>query len=360
MAKPAPVSITEIARTAGVSITTVSRLLNHDDGLKISDETRARILQAADDLGYQANPFAAALRTRRTGLLGALNPNLAGTFHSLLSMALLRESRRRGYDLLVSAPEADSVQMVGQMKRLQSMLFDGLFLLGEMLEYQTTIRRLDLLEKPYVSVCAGTHVPAPLVNIDDEAAISMAVDYLVGLGHRHIAYLGSAEWQQEQARLFYYQQHMRSLGLVAPPEYVVMMRGVTYTPFDVSFQEMWTTAPMNAARALLSLPQPPTAIVCANDGFAIAVLKCALQMGIRVPEELSIIGHNDELPSTLFYPELTTTRQPLDEIAVAALDVLVAMLDGGEAAADKRSAQLLIAPQLVVRGTCMPPTQSDR
>jgi LacI family transcriptional regulator len=350
------VKITDIAEAAGVSITTVSRILNRDADFRISEETRSRVLRAAEDLGYQANPFAAALRSKRTGIVGALSPNLAGTFLPLLTMELQRAARARGVELLIGTPEVEPEQIEAQVRRLQSLLFDGLLLLGDVLDYQATIRRLEVLRKPYISVCAGRNVPAPLVNMDDAAAARLAVGYLHSLGHRRIAYLGSQHWSQEQYRLDYFVAALRDHSLDVEPAYLAMMAQATYTPFDPDFQAMWTTQPLRAAQALLQLPAPPTAIVCANDGFAIAALKGALRLGLSVPADVSVLGHNDELTSTLFHPELTTVAQPLPQIAATALDLLLAMIEGraGPTALDAR---VLLAPQLVVRGTCAPPRQ---
>ncbi len=354
MARKSGISITDIAREAGVSITTVSRILNRDGELKISDSTRERVLETAQQLGYEPNLFAAALRSNRTGIIGALTPNLAGTFLPLLTMELQRAARARGVELLVGTPEMEPEQIEAQIRRLQSLLFDGLLLLGDVLDYQSTIRSLQVLHKPYVSVCAGLDLPPPLVNIDDEQATRLAVRYLYDLGHRRIAYLGSTRWNQENSRARNFQQAMRAHGLALPPEYLAIMQHVIYTPFAPNFREMWTTQPLQTAQALLQLPTPPTAIFCANDGFAIAAFKGALQLGLRVPADVSILGYNDELHSTLFYPELTTIRQPLAQIAQAALDLLLRLLDttDREAAHDTR---VLVMPELVVRGTCAPP-----
>lgn len=351
MPRNSEVRITDIAREAGVSITTVSRILNEDDTLKISSSTRERVLDTAQQLGYQPNLFAAALRSKRTGIIGALSPNLGGTFLPMLTMELQRAARAHQIELLIGSPHTDEDHIEGQLKRLQSLLFDGFLLLSDMLDYQATIRKLQVLQKPYVSVCAGSNVPGPLVNVDDDAAVRMGVTYLTGLGHRRIAFLGSIHWNQERDRLRLFQEAMHEVGLPTPPEYLANMDDVTYTPFDPNFHEIWTSKPLHAAQSLMRLPTPPTAIFCANDGFALATLKGALMLGWRVPDDLSILGHNDELPSTLFYPELTTLRQPLDQIADAAVTLLLAMIDSPLEHADERR---VIQPELVVRGTCGP------
>lgn len=346
------VQISDIARAAGVSIATVSRVLNGDSSLRIQPETRERVLDAAQALGYESNLFAAALRTRRTGILGALTPNLAGTFLPLLTMALEREARARGFELLVGTPQLDGAAMAAQLNKFQRLLFDGLLLLGDVLDYQATIRKLDLLKKPYVSVCASDDVAPPLVKVDERQSMSLAITYLRELGHTRIGYLGSVHWQQERFRLTYFKDELARQGLPFNPAYTAVMEHVVYQPTAPDFQSMWTRAPMLAAQALLQGADPPTAIVCANDGFALAAIKGAQISGLRVPEDVSIIGHNDEIPAALFYPELTTIRQPVEAIAAAALDRVIARIETG---ADADDQPCLLPPALVVRGTCAPP-----
>jgi LacI family transcriptional regulator len=356
MAKKSEVRITDIARKAGVSITTVSRILNQDTDLKISDSTRERVLETAHELGYQPNLFAAALRSNRTGIIGALTPNLGGTFLPVLTMELHRAARMRGVELLIGTPEVDARQIEGQLKKLQSLLFDGLLLLGDVLDYQATMRKLQVLRKPYISVCANVDVPPPLVTMDDQRATELAVEYLHGLGHERIAFLGGTHWHQERYRAVYFHAAMRQRGLSVRDEYLAIMDHIHYMPFDPDFRQMWTTEPLRAAQNLMRLPEPPTAILCANDGFAIAALKGLLSTGVRVPDQVSIIGCNDELPSTLFHPELTTVRQPLEAIATTAFDLLLEMIEGRRSEAATQ-ARILLPPELMIRETCAPPSR---
>ena len=148
------------AREAGVSIGLVSRVLNGDQSARVSPETRERIFQIAEKRGYTANFFAAALRTERTGIIGVLSPNLSGTFLGLLTMALQRAAQEQGVELLVALPKADSQGLAAQIQWMQAMLFDGFLLLSDTLDYQNAIRKLQIIEKPYVSVCAGLHTEA--------------------------------------------------------------------------------------------------------------------------------------------------------------------------------------------------------
>jgi LacI family transcriptional regulator len=196
-----------------------------------------------------------------------------------------------------------------------------------------------------------------MVNVNDTLGIRLGLDYLHHLGHRRIAFLHSPQWSQEVERSRIFQETLAAFGLTMPPAYLATMQDVAYDPAAPNFQEMWTVQPLRAAQALLQLPERPTAIFCANDGFALACLKGARQLGVRVPDDLSILGYNDELTATLYYPELTTIHQPLDRIAEVALDMLLKMIEAGEngGAAGER---ILVDPALVMRGTCAVPPAS--
>ncbi len=355
MAKKRKVTITEVAREAGVSIGLVSRVLNGDQSARVSPETRERIFQIAEKRGYTANFFAAALRTERTGIIGVLSPNLSGTFLGLLTMALQRAAQEQGVELLVALPKADSQGLAAQIQWMQAMLFDGFLLLSDTLDYQNAIRKLQIIEKPYVSVCAGLHTEGPLVNSDDVYALKLATDYLYDLGHRRIALLFSSNWPLGRDYQHYFCQALQSRHLPYIPELVVDIREALYLPQSPHFQDSWTVKPMSAVRRLMQIADPPTAIVCSNDGFAIACIKGLQQLGLRVPDDVSVIGYNNELISTLFHPELTTIRQPLEEIASSSIEMLRSILDQEKLDHSQlASMRQIIRPELIERDSCAP------
>lgn len=356
MAKRKKVTITDIAREAGVSIGLVSRVLNADESARVSSQTRQRILSIAEKRGYEANLFAAALRTERTGIIGVLSPNLSGTFLGPLVMALQRAAVEQGIELLIALPKSDSQGMALQLQRIQAILFDGFLLLSNALDYQDTFRKLEIIEKPYVSVCAGLHMEGPLVNSDDMAALQIAVAYLYELGHRRIALLYNSNWPLERDYKRYFVQALEAHGLPVRSEWIVDIHDALYMPQSLDFQQAWTVKPAQAAKRLMQIPNRPTAILCSNDAFAVACIKGLMQMGLRVPDDVSVIGYNNEPISTLFYPELTTIRQPLEEIAAASIDLLRSLLNReGLERAELASIRQIIRPELIERESCAPP-----
>lgn len=352
MAGRSHVSITDIARAAGVSIATVSRILNNKAGdIPISEQTRTRVMDVAEELGYRPNPFASALRTNRTGIIGALNPNFSGTYMALLTKHLVVEAKRQGVELLVGAPEVNESQIEVQLNKLQNLLFDGLLLLGDMLGYQSIIRRMHAVQKPYVTVSAGTLLPPPYVNIDEVKAFRSAVGYLKSLGHDRIAYLSSPQWTVGVRKIELFREVMFECGLPVRDEYISSMEGLSYTPMDLDFVKRSSDYPMAYAQALMRLPEPPTAILGSNDGFAIAAIKGITEMGLSVPDDVSIMGFGDEITADLFVPGLTTVRHPLETIAAHAISLLLHLIEEPD---DGHESRILVDPELVVRGSCAP------
>jgi len=352
MASRQKVTITDIAKAAGVSISAVSRVLNNKSGdIKISEATQQRIIDVAERLGYQANPFASALRTNRTGIIGALNPNFSGTYMSLLTKHLVTAARKRNVELLVGAPERSENQIAGQINKLQNLLFDGLLLLTDMLGYQTVIRNLKTLKKPYVAVSAGMNIAPPYVNIDEIEVMRLSIDYLYTLGHRRIAFLTGAKWATSFEKIELFKSTMQSFGLTIYPSHLAVMENLLYTPLENEFHTQSRLTPLAYAQNLMQLDTPPTAIVCSNDGFAIAAIKGCLKMGLRVPDDVSIIGAGNELTSDLFYPELTTIQTPFDQLADASIDLLLKLIENPK---DKSllERRVIIQPMLLERESC--------
>ena len=173
------------AAAAGVSPTTVSRVLNNKRGdIRISDKTRALVLDVAKQLGYQRNPLASALRSNRTGIIGAINSAMSGTYMSRLAHHIQLVAQERNIDLFVGAPRESSDAIAGQLSVLQSHLFDGVLFLGDLARYQAFASR-DFAQ-PHVHVLPGDEQWLPLVSVDEAQGVKLALDHLTDLGHRRI------------------------------------------------------------------------------------------------------------------------------------------------------------------------------
>jgi LacI family transcriptional regulator len=334
-----PVTIADVAREAGVSAGTVSRVLNRRDAdIKISKATQTLVIEAAERLGYQPNRFASALRTRQTGVIGAIVRDISDPFLSLMARELQHAARRRGVDLLLSHAENEPGIVRRQLTFMRNW-FDGLIILGDMPDDEAIFARLREMSTPFVAVACGTQVNAPLVNIDEALGTTQIMEYLHALGHRRVGFLGNIEHAATRERLASFKAFVQARGLAWHDDYLQA------TPYS-------RKAAIASTQRLLSLPQPPTAIVCTADLMALGALSGALQMGWRVPEAVSIISFDDIEEAGDVFPALTTLRQPVGEMAEQAIRLLLRLIeDPAQAISDSR---ILVQPHLMIRRSCSP------
>ncbi len=336
-----PITIADIAEATQVSVSTVSRILNRRDGsIKISQTTQERVLEAARRLGYQPNPFAAALRTQRTGVLGAIVRDIGDPFLSLLVRALQHAAHREGFELLLGHAAYDREAAERQLTFMLNSWFDGLFLLGNWPGDSALLRTLEQQPRPYVTVACGTGVSAPSVSVDEMLGTHECLDYLYALGHRRIAFLGNVEHAGVQDRLTCFRRFVAEHKLEWQDDYEQLC----------SSKRSEATARVTT---LLRLNSPPTALFCASDLLALGAISGVWQMGRRVPEDLSIFGFDDIEEAADVFPPLSTVRQPVEEMARQATQVLRSLIDDSRPGGSAR--HILVQPELVIRGSCSAP-----
>jgi LacI family transcriptional regulator len=308
-----PPTIYDVAKQAGVSIATVSRMINTPD--KVNGDTRVRILAAIDALGFVPKAEARARAMRGTGRIGVISP-----FFTAPSFV----QRLRGVAEALSAKKFELViYTVDSADRLKSFLsslpltgnLDGLIILSLPVD-DADARRLVKHGLPTVLV-EFPHPSLSSVEIDDVMGGKMAAQYLLKKGHRRIAFLGDTDLPEYSLhpvsqRLVGFRQGLQESGIELPNVFVRL------SPYS---QEQTR----QAAAELLSLPQPPTAIFAATDFQALGVLKAARQLNVQVPEQLAVVGF-DDLDMAEF-ADLTTIRQHLDESGRLAVEILLAHLE---------------------------------
>jgi LacI family repressor for deo operon, udp, cdd, tsx, nupC, and nupG len=334
-----PVRIEDVARAAGVSTATVSRALR---GLpSVSADTQTAVRRAAADLGYVVSRSASSLASGKTLTVGVVTPHVGKWFFASLIDAVERELRRVGYDaLLVGIGEP--MREAGEPFRAEELRgrVDGIVVLTAPLTGQELdgVRRLTV---PIVFVGASV-AGAMSVRIDDVAVARTATEHLLALGHRKIAHIGG---DPEQALNFSapadrragWVSALREAGIVPPPSY--------FQPSDFT-----ASGGAEAAERLLSGDDRPTAVFAASDEAAFGLLKVAKGRGLRVPEDLSVVGVDDhELSQTC---GLTTVAQPVTEQGRLAAELVLSAIRGDQS---RRHENVLMPTQLVCRGTTGPP-----
>ncbi|MBK8469575.1 MAG: LacI family DNA-binding transcriptional regulator [Candidatus Phosphoribacter sp.] len=305
-------TISDVARAAGVSNATVSRALR---GLgKVHPETRDRVFKAAAALDYIASPTAAGLASGRTGLVGIITPFIARWFFSAIMSSIEKTLRDHQHHIL---PIDLEMSPITRLSLTQGSLFkrvDGLIVIN--VEMQVAERDLvTRLGLPVVAV-GYPFEDAPRIRIDDFAAVTLAAEHLIDLGHRSIAYLGKARSgadhkQTPSDRLAGFRDTLDRHGLSCPDEWVL---DSDWSAFDAH----------GSALRLLSASEHPTAILAASDEMGLGALAAARELGLDVPGDLSIIGIDDHELAAVF--GLTTVRQDVAAQGTAAASAMLAEL----------------------------------
>lgn len=329
---PARVTIADVARAAGVSIPTVSKVINQRDG--VAPATMLRVQQVVEDLGYETSLVARSLRTSRTGVIGILVPEFE-PFSTELLRGVSAATSGTGYELLAYAGLTTGAGQPGwerrSLSRLSGTLIDGAIVVAP----TTTLSASSI---PVVAIDPHTGPEGhATVDSDNVAGARSAVEHLVGLGHRRIAHLhGRADLASAQLREAGYREALAAAGI--PFDGRLLRAG--------DYQEEPAAA---AARELLAGPDRPTAVFAANDSSAIGVLRAASELGLRVPQDLSVVGFDDVPQASTSTPPLTTVAQPLAELGASAVTMLLGMLRG-----EPTDDHVRLATSLRVRGSSGP------
>jgi DNA-binding LacI/PurR family transcriptional regulator len=324
----------DVARLAGVSHQTVSRVLN--DHPNVRDETRQRVIDAMQILGYRRNLAARTLATRRSGTLGvvAFQSTLFGPASMLYSIE--DAASAVGYFVTVSTVrELDRRSALIAVERLCQQAVEGIIAVAPKPAVTNALAQAPP-GLARVAVGDGTDNTVSTVRIDNVAGARMATQHLLDLGHatvHHVA--GPADWPEARERVEGWRSALDAAGAAAPPVRPGSWRA------DSGYEH---------GRALAADPAV-TAVFCGNDQVALGVLRALHEAGRRVPEEISVVGFDDMPDSGHFLPPLTTVRQNFAELGRRSLDTLVRRITDGE---DQPAEHVLLSPELVVRASTGP------
>lgn len=310
-AKP---SIDEVARQAGVSTATVSRVLT---GSKpVADATRGRVQAAIEALGFRASPFGRGLSTGRSQLLLVLVPNLANPYFAEIVRGAATQARLQGYTVLPMDLEGVSGDGDASLQALASMMADGVI---NLMPLAGRPAWLDMAhQRPWVN-CSEFSADdvVPHVSIDHAQAATDAVQYLINRGHRRIALVnGDERLLYARQRRLGYEAALQRAGLPVEPGMLVNTDANSYADGQA------------AVASLLTLMTPPTAVFAVSDTLAIGVIKGLRRAGLRVPDDVAVVGFDDVPIAEVFEPALTTIAQPMLDLGAAAVDMLLARMAG--------------------------------
>lgn len=323
-------TIRDVAREAGVSIATISRVFNQS--ARVSDETRHRVHDTAARLGYWPNGAARSLITRRTHALGALLPELHGGFFSEVIRGMDLAARRHGFHLIVSSSHADADELLAGLRSMRGRI-DGLI---AMTPDPSTPAAMDAFAPglPMVLLNPGSPVRhADTLSIANVQGADDMVRHLAALGHRRIAFVcGPGHNIDAEQRLRGYRQALRALGL--PP-----------LEAPGAFTE---SSGYDAALELVRATPRPDAIFAANDAMATGVLGALREAGVRVPQDVAVAGFDDIAPAAYLDPPLTTVRVEPARLGDLAVERLLEAI----AQPSQRRRHDVVATSLKIRRSC--------
>jgi LacI family repressor for deo operon, udp, cdd, tsx, nupC, and nupG len=345
---PTVANIYDVAKRAGVSTATVSRVFSQAD--VVAPSTRRKVLAVCDRLGFTPNVASRQFRTQRTSKIVVTVPDISNPFFSIILQGIEDAAQREGYSVLLGDTQHDRQREERYAQMVRRKEADGLIFLGHRLPTEAA-RLIDAMVPrcaPVVNGCEFSRsLGVPSVHIDNAKAASEAIDHLYGLGHRRIALVtGPLASPLSRDRLSGATSRARKQQ--ATRDFIVMHG-------DFSIQ-----SGAAAAERLLGRGKPPTAVFCFNDEMAMGVLDAARRLGVRVPDELSVVGFDDIRFAQYTVPPLTTIAQPTREIGEGTVRLLLRILSS-EGAGDDSPESITLPHRLVVRGsTAAPPRQRRR
>lgn len=325
----------DVARLAGVSVQTVSCVVNGTGS--ISTRTRQRVLRAIDELNYRPDPIARSMRTRQTRLIGLLVLDITNPVHSVIAEAVESAAHANGYKVILYNVSNSPERERESLEAVAEGLVDGLVIVNSV-DRERTLRFLAEEAILAVLIDCQSDFAVPTVMVDNVRAGYVATEHLIQLGHRRIAHIsGSAPMIISQQRLEGYRRALADHGLTY--ERVVYLMKASW---DWDFASGY-----RAMRELLEGDPRPTAVFAASDQMAIGAYRAIVEAGLRIPQDISVVGFDDIEAAAYATPPLTTIRQPFTDMAASAVATLLRLMDGQ----DVEETLHILPFELIVRGS---------
>ncbi len=328
------ISLADVAKAAGVSNATASRVLNGSNH-PVAEEVRQKVLKAAEELGYRPNLIARGLRTAQTLTIGIIVENILSPFIPPITRGIHDYLWQHGYSNIIINSDWDPEVEVKAIEDLARRHIDGIIFVESYIRSSDEVSKL--IHKPHVFVhrLFNSLNPNSIVP-DDRYGARLAVRHLAQLGHRRIAFINGPEgWDAAINRLLGYQEELAAWGIPFAPELVD--RG------DWEVQSGYL-----AAQRLMKVNLRPTAIFAANDLMALGVIYAVQEAGLRVPEDIAVVGYDDRDFSGFVRPAITTVRMPCEEMGRIAAQSLLRLIRKEAKAIDP----ILVKGDLIVRQSC--------
>ena len=328
-------TIRDVAAEAGVSIATVSKVLNSPDYGSL--ETRRKVISAAKRLRYQPNNIARSMVTGRTNVIALVIPDVRNPFFTSVARGVEDVASKYDYRVMLCNTDEDPTKQNRYVEVFRRKMVDG-FMIAVASEQDRYLEKVDRETLPFVfidRVCEG--IPADAIVVDNRDGAYKAVRYLLGLGHRRIAIIaGKPDTLTGRERLQGYLDALKEFGLTRVDE---LVRDGRFT-IEGGYE---------ATRAVLAVRNPPTAVFISNNAMTIGCLKALSEARVRIPDQMSVIGFDDADWAEFFVPPLTVVRQPTYSMGMLAGELLFQRILE-EIPSEKK--EVVLKPELVIRDSC--------
>lgn len=338
------ITIKDIARISGVGISTVSRVINNTG--YVSDDVRQRVMKAVKDTHYIPNSSARNLKTNESKNIAILVKGITNPFFHKIIRVIEEKAALRGYPLIIQDVDDHTNELDLAIQETNSRNLCGVILLGGTFGYSAERFRQLAIPCVLVTVSASEDIPIDLyssVKIDDEKEGFRATDYLISLGHRNIGFIydpPSDRMTPNRLRFMGYQRALQENGIPFSSSLVA-------DNTDAPFYSGYLTG-FNAMKQLYTRNPEMTAVFAFADVLALGAMKAAFSMGLKVPEDMSIVGFDGIDAGEFYHPSLDTLYQPANEMALSSIEFLFDMLQGN------RSQHIIYDAVLTKRGSCRP------
>ncbi len=302
-------TIQDVARKAKVSIATVSRVVNNSPH-KVNQATRERVLEAIRELDYRPNALAKGLLMKKTMTIGIIIPDISNPYYAEIVRGIQDVADQSGYAVMLQNTDRKQERIINYIYLLREKLADGIIFSGGIIHGYETLSALKELRERVVVI--GRHeVDFPAVRVDNIGGATQATQHLIDLGHERIGFIGGPE------------RSTTALDRLTGCKNALAQNSY---PIDPSLIKQGNLTPKSgylAARELLDQKDTPTAIFAANDQMAFGAIKAAKELGMSVPDDLSVVGFDNIPLSSYFKPPLTTVEIPMYEVGVTGMKMLI-------------------------------------
>lgn len=329
-----PISIKDVAKEAGVSIATVSRVLNDID--VVNEETKKRVKDAIDKLGYMPNIVARSLKTQETRTIGIIIPDISNQFYPEVVRGAEDVSNIYNYNIILCNTDLDLEKEISYLRVLKEKMVDGVIYMSNSIQ-EGSLKLINDLHIPTVLIeNTDEQNELPSVVIDNVQAAFDSTEFLIKKGNKKIAYIGRGEQDRNAASLRYlgYQKALKEHGL----------------PFDEKLVYIGGSKPSDGYEGINSILKQAEfdAVFCANDEVAMGAINALREHNLKVPVDVDVVGFDDIYSAEVFYPKLTTVAQPMYDMGSVGMRMLIKIINK-----EKLSQEHFVLPyQLIVRESC--------